>query len=213
VSRLVGSEMCIRDSDNTDSAITSNITKVRLRRDLKSNINNPTQYEICYGNQFHVNSNGKNIKATGFKISGETDTVYFTDIPDKNPDGSFNGKGTISIIKETPIVSISNTSEVFKTPVVVQSAGTVDYKNGEILLGSLTITSTSLPNDIIEIQSIPESNDVIGLKDLYLSFDVSKSTINMIKDVISSGDDISGVIFSTDDYFRSSYSNGQITRK
>jgi hypothetical protein len=199
--------------DNTDSAITSNITKVRLRRDLKSNINNPTQYEICYGNQFHVNPNGKNIKSTGFKISGETDTVYFTDIPDKNPDGSLTGKGTISIIKETPIVSISNTSEVFKTPVVVQSAGTVDYKNGEILLGSLTITSTSLPNDIIEIQSIPESNDVIGLKDLYLSFDVSKSTINMIKDVISSGDDISGVIFSTDDYFRSSYSNGQITRK
>ena len=199
--------------DNTDNAITSNITKVRLRRDLKANINNPTQYEICYGNQFHIDPNGKNIKSTGFKIPGETDTVYFTDTPGKNPDGSLTGKGTISIIKETPIVSMSSTSEIFKTPIVVQSAGTVDYKTGEILLGSLTITSTSLSNDIIEIQSIPESNDVIGLKDLYLSFDVSKSTINMVKDVISSGDDISGVIFSTDDYFRSSYSNGQITRK
>ena len=33
------------------------------------------------GNQFHVNAKGFNIKSTGFKISGETDTVYITDIP------------------------------------------------------------------------------------------------------------------------------------
>ena len=192
--------------DNTDSAITSNITKVRIRRDLKALINQPTQYEICYGNKFHVNSAGKNIKSTGFKISGEVDTVYFTDTPNEDLK-----TGTISIVKPYPVISGVGTTSVMKTPVVVQSAGTVDYETGEILLGALNITSTDLGGDIIEIQAFPESNDVIGLKDLYISFDVSKSTINMIKDVIASGDDISGVVFSKDSY-RSSYSNGELTR-
>lgn len=195
--------------DNTDSAITSNITKVRIRRDLKALLNSPTQYEICYGNRFHVNPNGKNIKSTGFKILGESDTVYFTDTPNEDLK-----TGIISIIKNSLIPSESEqlNEKTFKTPIAIQSVGTVNYETGEILLGSLTITSTLAPNDVIEIQAIPESNDVIGLKDLYLSFDVSKSSINMIKDVISSGDDISGVIFSTEDYYRSSYSNGQLTR-
>ena len=42
--------------DNTDTAITSNITKIIIRRDLKPILNKFAQYELCYGNQFHVNS-------------------------------------------------------------------------------------------------------------------------------------------------------------
>ena len=199
--------------DNTDASITSNITKVRIRRDLKAQINALTQYEICYGNKFHINPEGKNIKSTGFKILGETSTVYFTDTPNKNAaDGSLTGTGTISIVKETPVLVSAASTTTFKTPVVVQSAGTVNYMTGEILLSPLTITSTELSENIIEIQAFPESNDIIGLKDLYLSFSISKSKINMIKDVIASGDDISGVVFSTDDYYRSSYSNGELKR-
>ena len=192
--------------DGTDSAITSNITKVRIRRDLKVLINQPTQYEICYGNKFHVNPGGYNIKSTGFKISGETDTVYFTDTPNSDLK-----TGTISIVKPYPIISGVGTTTVMNTPIVVRSAGTVDYEKGEILIGALNITSTDLSENIIEIQAFPESNDVLGLKDLYISFDVSKSSINMVKDVIASGDDISGVVFSKDSY-RSSYSNGELTR-
>ena len=191
--------------DNTDTSITSNITKVIIRRDLKALINKLSQYEICYGNKFHVNSEGKNIKSTGFTIFGETETVYLTDTPNSDLK-----TGIISVIKDIP--TYSTEQQVLKTPVVIQSAGTVNYETGEILLGSLLITSTILPNDSIEIQAIPESNDVLGLKDLYLSFDISKSSINMIKDVITSGDDSSGVIFATNNYYRSSYSNGRLTR-
>ena len=198
--------------DNTDVAITSNITKVRIRRDLKAQINSLTQYEICYGNKFHINSSGKNIKSTGFKISGSSDTVYFTDTPHTNSDGSFTGTGTIAIVKETPVLVGVGTTVSLKTQVVVKDAGTVNYTTGEIRLSSLNITSTVLDQNIIEIQAFPESNDIVGLKDLYLSFNVSKSKINMIKDVIASGDDVSGVVFSTNDYYRSSYSNGALTR-
>ena len=192
--------------DNTDASITSNITKVRIRRDLKARINYPTQYEICFGNKFHVNPAGKNIKSTGFNIANEPDLVYFTDVP--NADLK---TGVISIVKKSPITVSVGSTQTLKTLVVIQSAGTVNYETGEIMLGTTNITSTDLDNDIIEIQAFPESNDVIGLKDLYISFDVSKSSINMIKDVIASGDDISGVVFSRDSY-RSSYSNGELTR-
>ena len=95
--------------------------------------------------------------------------------------------------------------------VVVKSAGTVDYIKGEITLGPLNIISTSKSNDIIEIQAFPESNDVVGLRDLYLNFSIEKSTINMVRDVIASGDEISGTAF-VKDYYTSSYSNGNLIR-
>ena len=184
--------------DNTDDAITSNITKIIIRRDLKAALNTSAQYELCFGNQFHVNPAGRNIKSTGFKISGEVDMVYLTDIP--NTDLK---TGIISIVKETADGSIR---------VISKSAGTVDYLKGEINLGTVNITSTQRMNDIIEIQAFPESNDVVGLKDLYLSFNVSDSTINMVRDVIASGDEISGTVF-TRDYYTSSYSNGILIRQ
>jgi len=187
----------LRTIDNTDTSITSNITKVIIRRDLKAQINKLAQYELCFGNQFHVNSKGYNIKSTGFKISGESDTVYLTDIP--NTDMK---TGILSLVKED-----SSGSEI----VVLSSVGTVDYIAGEINLTTLNITSTDVENDIIEIQAFPESNDIVGLKDLYLKFDILKSEINILRDVISSGDEISGTSF-VKDFYTSSYSNGNLKR-
>ena len=183
--------------DNTDTSITSNITKVRIRRDLMAMINQFAQYELCFGNKFHVNSEGYNIKSTGFNISGESDTVYLTDVP--NSDGK---TGIISIVKPLSDGTIR---------IVAKSAGTVDYVKGEIKLGTINIISTSKENNIIEIQAFPESNDVLGLRDLYLNFSISKSTINMVRDVIASGDEISGTLFAKD-YYTSSYSNGNLIR-
>tara|TARA_B100000427_G_scaffold135110_1_gene112354 strand:- start:27374 stop:29302 length:1929 start_codon:yes stop_codon:yes gene_type:complete len=183
--------------DDTDTSITSNITKVKIRRDLQASLNQWAQYELCFGNKFHVDSKGYNIKSTGFTVDGESSTVYLTDIPDED-----RKKGTLSIVKITDDI----------LTVVTSSAGIVDYEKGEILLSTINVTSTAEPNNIIEIQAFPESNDVVGLKDLYLSFAVSESKINMMRDVISSGDEISGVQF-TRDFYTSSYSNGSITRE
>ena len=183
--------------DNTDTAITSNITKVIIRRDLKPELNKFAQYELCYGNQFHVNAKGYNIKSTGFKISGESDTVYFTDVPNEDM-----LTGTISVVKRVND----------KERIIIKSAGTVDYVKGEILLNTLNIISTSLSSGVIEIQAFPESNDVVGLRDLYVSLSIGKSTINMVRDVIASGDEISGTRF-VKDFYTSSYSNGSLIRE
>jgi len=184
--------------DITDGAITSNITKVRIRRDLRALINQFGQYELCFGNRFHVNSDGYNIKSTGFTISAEPGTVYLTDIPNSD--------------KKTGIISIVKPISNEETRIVVKSAGTVDYVKGEVILNTINITSTVKSNNIIEIQAFPESNDILGLKDLYLNFNISSSSINMVKDVIASGDEISGVVFSRD-YYTSSYLNGNLIRQ
>ena len=207
--------------DTTDTAITSNITKVKIRRDLKATLNQFAQYELCFGNQFHVNPTGLNIKSTGFKISGESSTVYLTDTPTISSNGNtitnvtsagdlFLNRPT-NVSTKTGVISVVKIDSNGNRTVVIKDAGTVDYVKGEIILGTINITSTTKANGIIEIQAFPESNDVIGLKDLYLSFDVSKSTINMVRDVIASGDEITGNVF-TRDYYTSSYSNGNLAR-
>ena len=184
--------------DKTDTALTSNITKVIIRRDLKATVNQFAQYELCFGNRFHVDPNGYNIKSTGFFIAGESSPVYITDVP--NADGQ---TGVLSIVK--PI-------ENGQIRVVSKSAGVVDYIHGEVKLTTINIQSTVKENDVIEVQAFPESNDVVGLRDLYLELSVSKSTINMLRDVIASGDEISGTQF-TRDFYTSSYSNGNLIRE
>ena len=191
--------------DRVDNGITSNITKVIIRRDMKALLNQFAQYELCFGNRFYINPAGFNIKSTGFTIQGSTQTSYLTDVPNKDGFGNLDGsmKGTLSVVTK---------NEKNEQVVLVKEAGIVDYKKGEVILNTINITSTNTQNNIIEVQAFPESNDVVGLKDLYLNFDVSKSTINMFKDVIASGEDVSGVVF-TRDYYTSSYSNGDLERK
>lgn len=180
--------------DSTDTAITSNITKVKIRRNMKTIINNPSQYELCFGNQFHVNPTGANIKSTGFNVAGIPEVLYMTDTP--------------STIGDTGTISFISIDENGVSSVKVQNAGTVNYKIGEINIFTINIVNTVLPNGVIEVQAFPESNDVIGLENLYVELSIDKSTINMVKDTITSGEQVSGIGFPV----TSSYSNGKLTR-
>tara|TARA_Y100000114_G_scaffold38577_1_gene34301 strand:- start:10220 stop:12169 length:1950 start_codon:yes stop_codon:yes gene_type:complete len=181
--------------DNIENSVTSNITRIRIRRNLNALVNQFAQYELCFGNQFNVKTEGLNIKSTGFTIAGEPSTVFLTDTPNSD-----KKTGVISIVKRDVVTN--------EKIIIVENAGIVDYIKGEINLTTINITSTQLSNNIIEIQAFPESNDIIGLQDLYLKFNIDTSVINMVKDTISSGDQISGVGYKV----TSSYSNGKLTR-
>jgi hypothetical protein len=184
--------------DDSDNAITSNITTIIMRRDLRVELNKFADYEICYGNRFHIkNTNGYNIKSSGFNISGINDLVYLSDIPDSN--------GTTGSIFFFKMSSPNN-------PVIIKkNAGKIDYEKGEIRLFPVNISSTSKTSfnlPIIQILAIPKSNDVIGLQDLYLQLDINNSKLNMLSDEIASGSDISGTTYK----FTSSYINGDLVR-
>ena len=184
--------------DNSGDSVTSNITKVTIRRDLKPLLNQNAEYELCFGNPFYVKSNqGYNIKSSGFNIFGQPDTVYLSDSP--NADGK---TGTLFLFK---LESRGNPT------IVSTNIGTVDYAKAEILIKPINIIKTSkkvqnIP--IIEISACPKSNDIIGLQDLYLQLDISNSTIDMIADNVTSGDNTSGTKYTA----TSSYMNGNIAR-
>lgn len=193
--------------DNTHIAITSNITTVQMRRDLEPLLNTFAEYEICFGNRFHVKNHGHspvsngtvigyNIKSSGFKVSGITDTLYLGDKPNTGLK-----TGTIFMFK---LNSPTN-------PVIVkQNIGTIDYIKGEIMLSPIKIISTEVNRgeSLIEISANPFSNDVIGKQDLYLQLDTNNVTISTVSDEIESGDDISGSNYVV----TSSYANGSLVR-
>ena len=158
--------------DDSSSLITSNITQIQMRRDLYPILNAYSQYEICFGNQFHIsNINGYNIRSSGFKIFGYSETVYLGDAPSKN--------------KKTGDLFLFYPKSSTEPIVVKKNVGTIDYVKGEILLSGINIISTSKSKggqSIIEISAIPESNDVAGQKDLYLQLDYSKTEINITTD-------------------------------
>ena len=184
--------------DDSHESITSNITKIQIRRDMRASLNQFANYEICFGNEFHIkNINGYNIKSSGFKVSGIADTLYMSDIPNQD-----ERTGEIFFFKlDSPT----------QPAIVRRSVGTIDYMKGEILLNSVNIVSTSKSvqgQSIVEIAVVPKSNDVIGLQDLYLQLDINKSTLNMLSDDVSSGADPSGTTYTT----TSSYTNGNLVR-
>tara|TARA_B100000900_G_scaffold409624_1_gene425886 strand:- start:1335 stop:3383 length:2049 start_codon:yes stop_codon:yes gene_type:complete len=166
--------------DGSDVSVTSNITRVRMRRNLISELGKQAQYELCFGNQFHVAESSYNIVSTGFKIDGINDVVYMSDeVIDKN-------RGRLFFFTYTE----GGTPNIIK-----RNAGTVKYDIGEILIDTVNIVSTNISNNIVEVQAIPASNDVVGLRDLYIKFDMTNTNITMVQDIISSGENTSGSRF------------------
>ena len=182
--------------DQSHDSITSNITTIEMRRDLRLAISDTAEYAIDFGNQFHINSmNGFNIRTCGIRVSGINTEVYLFDVP--NTDGK---RGTINLFSLNAGTS---------TPIIVRrNIGVIDYEIGRITLDPINIVSGKIKDgvEILEISVAPESNDVIGLQDLYLQLD--SSIVDTVVDEISSGIDPSGSNYTV----TTSYSNGNIIR-
>ena len=179
--------------DRVSDSITSNITTIRMRRNLVAVLNLFSQYEICFDNTFHRNEASYNIKSTGFSISGVEGTCYFSD---QFVSGDTGNLFLFQLDSDTNVKILS------------ASFGSVDYKKGEVIIDTVNITGTVLDDNIIEIQAIPQSNDILARKELYLQFDVSNSNFYMREDPISTGANTSGTRYNP----QSSYSNGAKVR-
>ena len=185
--------------DQSNESITSNITTVYIRRDIRAVLNAFAEYQIGFGNEFHIKSmSGYNIKSSAFKIAGVMDDVYISDIPNTN-------KLTGSLFLFT-LPSVESQSPT----IIRRNVGNIDYKNGVITINPINVQSGMIKDGqtIIEISACPLSNDVIGLQDLYLQLDISNSMFETVVDEIASGLDPSGSNYITS----SSYANGSLVR-
>ena len=168
--------------DDSARGVTSNITRVKMRRDIVPELNTFATYELCYGNAFYDQPNGYGVRSSGFTVSGVDGILYLGDIPTA---GTTVGKLVFfKLVNNLPLI-------------VKNDAGTVDYLHGEINLDVVNITGATLESGLIEVEAIPDSNDVIALKDLYLQLDVSNSTVKALPDVVSSGENTSATSYVT----------------
>ena len=180
--------------DKVDTGITSNITTLVIRRNMIPSYNTLATYEVCYGNKFHADLEGFNIRSSSFKIEGVDGDVYMTDFPNEN---QITGVVKFFVFDGGVIRYINN------------NAGTVDYIKGEVDLFPVNITSTSLSNRI-EIEATPESNDIVAKENLYIVLDTTgNSKLSLIEDVLVSGSNVSGTNYTPPSSF---ISNKKYTR-
>ena len=185
--------------DDSSEAVTSNITTVQMRRDLRVALNSFAEYQIGFGNEFYIkNMNGYNIKSSAFKTTDSTDDVYLSDIPNTNRE-----TGSLFLFTLPDAGSTNPT-------IIKRNVGNINYKKGIITINPINIISGKIKDGqtIVELSACPKSNDVIGLQDLYLQLDISNSTFDTVVDEIASGLDPAASNYVV----TSSYHNGNLVR-
>ena len=185
--------------DDSHESVTSNITTIQMRRDLRVTLNALVEYQIGFGNAFYIKRmSGYNIKTSAFRVDGIGTDVYISDIPNSNRE-----TGELFLFSVPSINSSSPT-------IIRRNVGTIDYKRGILTLNPINVLSgkTKTGQTIIEISGSPVSNDVVGLQDLYLQLDITNSIFETVTDEISSGVDPSASNYIVS----SSYANGVLVR-
>ena len=182
--------------DQSHESVTSNITTIEMRRDLRLATSEVAEYAVDFGNQFHIKSmSGFNIRSSAFRVINISSDVYLFDTPDIDGKKGQIGLFSLSQGSSTPTIQRRN-------------IGVINYETGRITLDPINIVSGKTKDSvqIMEISASPESNDIIGLQDLYLQLD--NSVVDMVVDQISSGIDPSGSTYTV----TTSYKNGSIVR-
>jgi len=185
--------------DDSHESITSNITTIQMRRDLRVTLNSLVEYQIGFGNSFYIKKmSGYNIKTSAFRVDGIGSDVYISDIPNSNRE-----TGELFLFSVPSINSSSPT-------IVKRNIGNINYKRGVLTLNPINVLSgkTKTGQTIIEISGCPVSNDVVGLQDLYLQLDITSSNFETVTDEIASGADPSASNYIVS----SSYANGVLVR-
>ena len=161
--------------DGAENSITSNITRLKMRKNVSVTLGARVNYKICYGNRIKQGTSTSScVYTSGFKIVGDDFNTYYL-----NDDGNgllrkyyVKGDGSFEYVDGL--------------------WGTVDYTMGEIVVNDLTIQSTSIANNQLQLSATPESNDLISLRETYLTIGIDNTVISVLEDTISSGSNISG---------------------
>ena len=161
--------------DDSERSITSNITRVTMRKNISVTLNARVNYKICYGNRINMQtSTNPAVSSSGFKIVGDdVNTYYLND----------NGNQTLRLYY------VKGTGEF---EYIDGLWGSVDYDMGEIVINDLIIQSTSVTNNTLQIKATPKSNDLVSLRETYITMGIDNSVITVVEDTISSGSNLSG---------------------
>jgi hypothetical protein len=172
--------------DNTDSSILSSTCIPRLAKYFTPTLSTSKSYNLFYNNEFfnphsgHDATSGGILASTGFKISGNSNVQYFDD----------DGEGNIR-----SYYLVGNTRTYTN-----ETVGTINYSNGDIAITTINITEVSNVDDVassrIRMIVIPNSYDVVALRNQVLSIDLVNTVVTGSIDTISTADASGAVSFN-----------------
>ena len=152
--------------DDAERSITSNITRIAMRKNVTVDLNTRVNYKICYGNRINQQtSTAPSVSSSGFKIVGDDVNTYYL-----NDDGA----GTLRLYY------VKGTGEF---EYIDGLWGNVDYDMGEITINDLIIQSTNVVNNTLQISATPKSNDLVSLRETYITMGIDNSVITVVEDL------------------------------
>ena len=175
----------VKEIDDTNVSILSNITNVRLRKRKQIKLNYSEGLIINFGNGFYHPNDGYNkasggiLTTTGFKVDGDSVNTYFFD-----DDGS-------GVIRRY----LLNTSGV--RVFADQSAGTIDYTTGKISIDAIKFTSSVNNDTSIDFTVLPLSDDVVAIRGSLIDISIDDIKVKGEVDTISSGESSAGVGYNS----------------
>ena len=161
--------------DNSDNSIMNNTTTVTMAQYYTPTLGTSASKIFNFANPFYYPHSGHNaaaggiVASTGFYLD-DGDTEYFLD-----DDGTGNLR----------IYSLSGLTRLYLNSL----AGTVDYTNGTITLGSVNITGISPVDGTlstrIRVTVIPSSYDVVPVRNQIIELDLVNTSISGSVDAAS----------------------------
>ena len=174
--------------DDTDTAILSNITTVKIRKSFVPTLGSSVRYEINFNNALynphsgHRSLEGGIITSSGFKIDGDATNIWFLDD---------DGAGNVRRYRLVGSVrTYANTTQ-----------GTINYSTGQIILNSLNISTIEnirgSASTVIELTVEPNSNDIVPVRNQILNIDTANSSITVEADTLVGGSSNAGINYTT----------------
>ncbi len=174
----------LRNIDEVDSSILSNVTNVRLMLKKKILLLGQTAgITVDFGNPLYNPHSGHNKHAggittsTGFYISGDATNVMFFDDDGEGNIRRYYLSGSVRVYQDN-------------------QAGTIAYGTGKITINALNITSTVNSDNTIDFTLIPNSNDVIAKRGSLIDISSADIKVSSELDTVASGESSAGVGFT-----------------
>ena len=160
--------------DQTEDSIVSNITTVKLHREVSVAYNLNTTYEINLGNPIYYSAvPEQSVSSHGFFIPGYTQTMYLEDSPSTT--------GHTGVFK---MYYIENDIKTY-----VRTFGEINYDTGYMKLNELTISGIDTEESpTFDLIIKPQSNDVVSIRNQLVQIRDEDIYVNVVADKVALGD-------------------------
>ena len=155
--------------DDSDNSILSNVTTVTMAQYMTPTTTAVTGYTIDFSNALDHQYDAQNnvVESTGFSISGQVEEYFFSELSE----GGWDTKGTLRIYFMNAGVKTIYSND----------GGTIDYEKGLIIINPIHISAVSdvdgAASTRIRITAIPDSNDIVPVRNQVLEIDEVNGTV------------------------------------